>query len=696
MDLIPAVELKEVVVSAEKVNRIEESTQMSTISVPIEQIRRLPAALGEVDVLRTLQLLPGVQKRNEGSTGLYVRGGSPDQNLMLLDGVPLYNVSHLGGMFSVFNSDAISQVSLIKGGYPARYGGRLSSVLDVRMRDGNLKEWHGQASIGLVSTRLALEGPIRKDRTSFMVSGRRTYLDLFSRPISKMATNGVASVGYHFYDLNAKVNHILSNRSRLYLSFYGGDDKFIARTKDTFGDAQTQYTSKGKSRLLWGNLLTSLRWNHILNEKLFFNSTLHYSRYRYLVDMAFEQSGTDGSGEKAYFGYFSGIEDWSGKWEAEYYPLPRHSVRFGAQGIYHTFRPGVSAFRANDQTERTDTSFGSSNVRAWETAVYAEDDWEITSRLKANAGLHFSTFLLPGQTYNSLQPRLALRYLLPGQIALKASYATMQQYLHLLTNSDTDLPTDLWVPATERVKPQWSEQTAVGVAKSLRDNTYEVSLEGYYRGMKNLIDYQEGATFPGSTTDWQENVTTGGKGESYGAEVLLQKKQGKLGGWVGYTLSWTNRQFADLNNGRPYPFRYDRRHDVGVALTYQRNAKVSFSASWMYGTGNAITLGVARYPAYSENRRRSFYWQNDIEVYEGRNGYRMRSYHKLDFGVSFHKKKKRTERDWNISVYNAYNRQNPFYYFVDYDYGRGTGDQRVLKQMSLFPLIPAASYTVKF
>ncbi|MDX5347183.1 MAG: TonB-dependent receptor, partial [Hymenobacteraceae bacterium] len=470
INLVSSRELAEVEITAEKTVRIEETSQMSSIDIPIEQIKKLPALFGEVDVMKAIQLMPGVQSGGEASTGLYVRGGSPDQNLILLDGVPLYYVSHLGGFFSVFNADAISNVNLIKGGYPARYGGRLSSVLDIRMREGNMKEIKGYGSLGIVSAKLALEGPIIKDKTSFMVSGRRSFLDLLMRPISKAMSDGDVSFGYYFYDFNGKINHILSNRDRLYLSFYAGDDRSIARMQDDYISNGVNYENKGKSRLMWGNLLTSLRWNHLFNDKLFSNTTVNFTRYRFLVD--FEQKNTSNEGgqtkeEQAYFGYDSGITDWSARTDFDFYPNPQHSIKFGAQVIRHSFKPGISAIRFNFGTDqKTDTTFGSSNVPALESSVYIEDDFDITPKLKVNGGLHFSNFLVEGKPYSSLQPRISARYLLPKQYALKASYATMQQFVHLLTNSDAGLPTDLWVPTTKLVKPQFSQQVAIGAAKT--------------------------------------------------------------------------------------------------------------------------------------------------------------------------------------------------------------------------------------
>lgn len=694
-------EIKEVQITAERERRIEETTQMSAVEVPIEMVKKMPALFGEVDVLKVIQLMPGVQSGGEASTGLYVRGGSPDQNLILLDGVPLYYVSHLGGFFSVFNADAISNVTLIKGGYPARYGGRLSSVLDIRMREGNMKRIKGYGSLGIVSAKFALEGPIWRDKTSFMVSGRRSFLDLFMRPISKAATDGAVSFGYHFYDLNAKVNHILSPNDRLYLSFYGGDDKSIATMNDDYISNNNSHETTGKSRLMWGNVLTSLRWNHLYNEKLFSNTTVNFTRYRFLVDFNQKNVTTENGDKKtesAYFGYNSGITDWSARTDFDFYPNPQHSIKFGAQTIYHTFRPGVTAIRANfGADQKTDTTFGSSNIQAWESSAFVEDDWEITPKLKVNGGLHFSNFLVNKTPYFSLQPRISGRYLLNNRYSVKASYATMQQFIHLLTNSDAGLPTDLWVPVTEKVKPQFSQQVALGLAKSLtlKDEEYEVSAEGYYRTMTGLIEYKEGSNFFGNTQDWQESVEIGGKGWSYGGEFLFQKKTGRLNGWIGYTLAWSERQFpgTNINLGNKYPYRYDRRHDIGIALTYDVDEKISLSGSWVYGTGNAITLATGRYPALNNNNTGFGYGSSaQIEIYDGRNGFRMRSYHRMDIGINFTKKTSWGTRTWNVSVFNAYSRKNPFYYYYGYDYN---GNRR-LKQLSLFPIIPAITYNFTF
>lgn len=678
--------MDEIVVSAEKYEAIQEVSQMSSINVPIEQIKSLPALLGEVDVLKILQLLPGVQSGNEGTSGLYVRGGGPDQNLILLDGVPVYNVSHLFGFFSVFNADAINNVQLIKGGFPARYGGRLSSVLDISMKEGNMQRFQAEGSVGIVASRLTLEGPIIKDKTSFIVSGRRTYIDVLTRPLTRLALQGNGTAGYYFYDLNAKINHKFSDRSRLFLSSYMGDDRAFTRFKDFNITSEGRTDINTQFGLNWGNLTAALRWNYVINPKFFSNTTLTYSRYRFDVGVNFDYLFTPNSGPKQeqIFAnrYFSGIEDLGAKVDFEYVPNPNHFIRFGTNYIHHTFNPGVTSVRSG---QAIDTTFGATKLGAHELAFYVEDDFKIGSRLKINPGLHFSVFQPGSRVYTSLQPRFSGRYLLSDKVSLKASYANMAQFIHLLTNSGIGLPTDLWVPSTDRIAPQRSWQVAAGIAYNLGNN-YEFSVEGYYKEMFNLIEYKEGASFIDSSGDWQDKVEVG-DGDSYGAEVFLQKKKGRLTGWIGYTLSWTNRQFDNLNFGRPFPYKYDRRHDIGIATVYDVSEKIDVSGTWVYGTGNALSLPNAIYPVGDGNS-----WPFFAQHYGERNSFRMAAYHRLDLSINFKTKKPRGYRTWSFGLYNAYSRMNPF--FVDLSYDR-RGNRRFI-QYSLFPVIPAVSYNFKF
>lgn len=683
--------LQAVEVVADRNEAEVERTQMSTIELSLDKVRSLPVLLGERDVLKTLQLMPGVQSGVEGASGLYVRGGGPDQNLILLDGVPVYNASHLFGFFSIFNTDALNSVQLIKGGFPAEYGGRLSSVIDMRMKEGNSKKIRGEGGIGLIATRLTLEGPIIKDKTSFMVSGRRTYIDALTRPIIRASSPTGNDGGYYFYDLNAKVNHKFSDRSRLFLSGYFGRDLFFVQNRSSARGSADQFEQTFRADLGWGNAISALRWNYIFGPRLFSNSTLTYSRYNFDVGSAFDLKQTvNGVTEnrKQSITYNSGIEDWSAKIDFNFFPVPEHSIKFGALYTYHTFTPGVSTLSENDPSRQVDTTFGANRIFAHEFYAYVQDDFKVNERIKVNAGLHFSGFFVNGKPYFSLQPRFAGRYLLNERTSVKVSYAHMAQFLHLLTNAGIGLPTDLWVPPTENIKPQLAHQVAAGIFRSLPGG-FDVSLEGYYKIMENLIEYKDGASFFGGSDNW-ENLVEVGRGWSYGGELLLEKKVGKTSGWIGYTLSWTNRQFEELNFGRVFPYRYDRRHDISVALTHEFNKRVDVGVVWVYGTGNAVTLPLERYRRWSNPGE--FVWSPEIGHIDARNNYRMPAYHRLDVGVNLHRDTRWGKSTWSFGLYNAYSRQNPFFlYFSPDDFG----NQR-LTQLALFPIIPSVTYNFQF
>ena len=683
------VTLNEIVISGKE--EIQEVTQMSKINIPVAQIKAMPALLGEVDVLKVLQLLPGVQSGTEGSSGLYVRGGGPDQNLILLDGVPVYNASHLFGFFSVFNADAINNVDLIKGGFPARYGGRLSSVIDITMKEGNHEKLQGEGAIGLISSKLTLEGPIKNERTTFLVSGRRTYIDLLARPIIKSATEGDETAGYYFYDLNAKINHRFSYRDRIYLSGYFGNDEAYSRLKSSYNIDGGNVTYDEEFGMNWGNIIGAFRWNHVFSPKLFSNLTLTYSRYRFDVFRYYAEVRETSAGienEDESISYFSGIRDFAVKMDFEFIPNPNHYVRFGLNGINHTFNPGILSYQS---TLQSDVTLGSFKTTADEFAAYIEDDITVTDQLKINAGFHISAFNVDNEFYTSLQPRLAIRYLLNNGLSIKGSYAQMTQFIHLLTNSGIGLPTDLWLPATEKVAPQESYQFAFGLAKTLK-RQFEVSLEAYYKEMDGLIEYKEGASFLNIEGDWQDKVETG-QGESYGMELFIQKKTGKFTGWIGYTLSWSERQFDNLNFGRPFPYKYDRRHDLSLTGIYKINDHIDISGAWVYGTGNSITLPVSRYLDYDYEYFYFYgFFRDGIKHYNERNGYRMRSYHRLDLSIGFSKQKKWGTRKWTVGTYNTYSTRNPFFIDIGYD----ERDRKKFIQYSLFPIIPSVSYSFKF
>jgi outer membrane receptor for ferrienterochelin and colicin len=685
--------LKEVVVTDSKTEHISNEVQMSKIDLPIEQIKNMPALLGEKDVMKAIQLLPGVQKGSEGSSGIYVRGGGPDQNLIILDDATVYNATHLFGFFSLFNGDALKSVELTKGGFPARYGGRLSSVVDMQMKDGNKEKLKGEAGIGLLSSRLTLEGPIKKNKASFLFSARRTYIDVLARPLMKSVTDG--SAGYYFYDLNAKLNYIINYKNKLYLSGYFGKDKFYLR--DSKNNIKKGYNKS--AGIDWGNATGTLRWNHLINEKLFSNVSLIFTNF--LFNIGYKDITPSSS---ASLRYFSGIRDYTLKSDFDYYPNSRHTIKMGVNATYHFFRPNAIIVKSTDPNAADFNLNTVTKINTYETAIYAEDDFKISDKWRANGGLRLSNFNVRSKSYFNPEPRISLKYALQKDLSIKASYATMNQYIHLLSNSGIGLPSDLWVPATDRIKPQQSQQVALGFAKDLKikEADFQISVEGYYKKSRNVIGYKEGASFLSiSSVDLDglyrfsyEDIVTTGKAESYGGEFFLQKKSGKFTGWIGYTLSWTWLHFDELNFGKRFPARYDRRHDISVVGTYKFNDHITLSAVWVYGTGNAISLPTSSYglpPDPVHGVQNMFY--SYIQDYGDKNSFRMTAYHRLDLAIQFHKQRKHYERVFELGVYNAYNRKNAFYYDTRWD---NTTNQAKLVQISLFPIIPSVTWTYKF
>ncbi|MGF2413317.1 MAG: TonB-dependent receptor plug domain-containing protein, partial [Ferruginibacter sp.] len=690
-DVLPKISLsQEVVVSTKKRDANVKNAQMGKFTLPIEQIKSIPAFLGEVDLLKTIQLLPGIRNAGEGSAGLYVRGGGPDQNLILLDDAPVYNTGHLFGFFSIFNSDAIKNVSLIKGGMPAQYGGRLSSVLDIAMKEGNNQKFQVEGGIGLIASRLSVQGPIKKNKASFIVSARRTYIDALTKPFIKSSSQFYGS-GYYFYDLNAKVNYRFSEKDRLYLSGYFGRDVF-----DFVNGRQSL-----KVNIPWGNATGTLRWNHVFNKKLFGNTTAVYNDYNF----TFKAAQNNFEVKLA-----SGIRDVSLKQDFDLYPFTGHKIKFGGIFTYHRFTPSVVTGKQDSVV------FNPNNAQvkyANEAAIYLQDDWEINDKVKINAGLRYSWFQQIGKykiyktddngnrldstvykggqavkTYGGLEPRLTIRYALDDETSIKASVTRNLQYIHLVSNAGTTLPTDIWVPSTYKVKPQISFLYAAGLFKNFKDNMYETSLELYYKQMQNQIEFQEGYT-PNTLED-TENFFTFGKGWSYGSELFINKTKGKLTGWIGYTLSWTWRKFAALNFGEKYPAKYDRRNDLSVVAMYELNKKWKLSAAFVYGSGNAATLP------------QRFYIVGGVltQEYSRINEYRLPAYHRLDLSAILTPKKnekRKWKSEWVFSVYNAYSRQNPYFIYFDQNGNPFNGTLTIqAKQVSLFPIIPAVTWNFKF
>lgn len=681
---------QEVIVSSKKRDANVKNAQMGKISLSIEQIKAVPAFMGEVDLLKTIQLLPGVRNAGEGSAGIYVRGGGPDQNLILLDDAPVYNTGHLFGFFSIFNSDAIKNTSLIKGGMPAQYGGRLSSVLDISMKEGNNQKFQVEGGVGLIASRLSIQGPIKKNKASFIVSARRTYVDALTKPFIKKTSQFYGS-GYYFYDLNTKINYRFSEKDRLYLSGYFGRDVF-----DFVNGRQSL-----KVNIPWGNATGTLRWNHVFNQRLFGNTTAVYNDYNF----TFKAAQNNFEVKLA-----SGIRDISLKQDFDLYPYSGHKVKFGGIYTYHRFTPSVVSGKQDSivfNPDNAQTKF------AHEAALYLQDDWEISDKLKINAGIRYSVFQQigaykifttdangnkldstvykkgqPVKTYGGWEPRLTLRYALDDETSVKASVTRNLQYIHLVSNAGTTLPTDIWVPSTYKVKPQTSWLYAAGLFKNFKDNMYETSVELYYKQMQNQIEYQEGYT-PNTLED-TENFFAFGKGWSYGSEFFINKTKGRLTGWVGYTLSWTWRKFPQLNFGDRYPAKYDRRNDMSIVAIYELNKKWKLSGTFVYGSGNAATLP------------QRFYIVGGVltQEYSRINEYRLPSYHRLDLSAILTPKKnekRKWKSEWVFSIYNTYSRQNPYFIYFDQTGNPFNGTLQIqAKQVSLFPIIPAVTWNFKF
>ncbi len=700
-----AKEFEEVVVNAKQAENVK-STNMGQIELQMDEIKKLPAFLGEVDLVKAIQLLPGVSSASEGGQGFYVRGGGPDQNLVLLDEAVVYNASHLFGFFSVFNPDAVKNVNLIKGGMPANYGGRLSSVLEVNMVEGNKKQFAFKGGIGLISSRLAIEGPIKKDKGSFMISGRRTYIDLLMKAFIPKTSSFYGS-GYYFYDLNFKANYKLSDKDHIYLSGYFGKDEFkYDNRKDNF-----------LVSMPWQNGAASLRWTHLFGRKLFMNVAATYSHYNFSFGSAQDEIQLK---------LASGINDIGGKVEFTYYPNNnKHTFKFGGQYTYHIFTP--TSVSAQQDTTQFDTGLGQS-LYSHETGVYFTDDWDISENFRMSAGVRYSTYTHTGKFtryikgdvsqpdstivygkgdivsfYQGLEPRLSMRYLLADNSSIKAGFAYNYQYVHLASISTVSLPTDIWYPTTDVAKPQKGWQAAIGYFRNFSDNMFESSLEIYYKGMNNLVEFKEGALPTDNVNDNTDNLLAFGRGWSYGAELFFKKTRGKFTGWIGYTWAKTERKFSELNEGKVFPAKYDRRHDLSLVGNYELNKRWSFGSSFVFATGNTLTLPNAWY----------IHQQNLLFQYGARNSTRMAPYHRLDLSVTWYDKefkerydpakgenisvKKRFRSNWVLSIYNVYSRANPYFLYVDNEGTFKGGDFQVkVKQVSLFPILPSITWNFEF
>ncbi|GJM35088.1 MAG: collagen-binding protein [Saprospiraceae bacterium] len=676
IQLSQGVNLTEVVVKAKEEDKNVQDANMGTVDLQVDQVRKLPALFGEVDILKTIQLLPGVLSAGEGNAGFYVRGGGPDQNLVLLDEAVVYNSGHLLGFFSVFNADAIKNTTLIKGGMPANYGGRLSSVVDIQMKEGNDKTYQVDGGIGLVASRLTVQGPIVKEKSSFIVSARRTYaLDLAQPFINETS---FAGTNYYFYDLNAKINYRFSDQDRLYLSAYFGRDvlKFRSKAREFFFD------------LPYGNATATLRWNHLFNDRLFMNLSAIYNDYDF---------GFGGGQANFTVDVFSGVRDVNGKMDFDWFPHPDHQVKFGGNYSYHKLTPNI----ANATNGEVNFSNNLKPKYAHESAVYLLDEWRLGYHLSINAGIRASLFTQlgpytspldaveyqkgePVTTYWGLEPRLSMRWRLDEQTAIKAGWTLTNQYLHLVSNSTSTLPTDVWVPSSQLIKPQQGIQYALGFFRNFKKNTYETSVEVYYKDLQNQIDYRE--NYVNNPADDLEQEFVFGKGKAYGLELFVKKAKGKLNGWIGYSLSRTERTFPDINDGETFPSVYDRTHDLSVVFNYQISKKWETGGAFVFGTGNAYTPVKSLYLIN----------QNLVQEYGVRNSARVQDYHRIDLSATFVPNpdtKKRFTSSWTFSVYNGYNRKNPFFIYYDFETNQAAGTAKASAvKVSLFPIIPSVTW----
>lgn len=672
--------LEEVEITDQALHENVQSSQMSVNTITSKTIQSIPMFMGEVDIIKALQLLPGVKFVAEGSSGFSVRGGSPDQNLVQLDEATVYNAGHLMGFFSVFNNDAVKSVTLYKGDLPAHYGGRLSSLVDVRMKEGNTKQFHGNGGIGLVASRLTLEGPIAKNKASFMVAGRRTYADLFLK-LSKNET--LKKSALYFYDLNAKVNWSVNQRNHLYLSGYFGNDVL----------------SSEQFKMNWGNTTGTLRWNHIFHEKLFSNFTFVANRFNYSLGIP--------EGNVQAFLWESDLTDYTIKGDFTWYANNNNTVRFGVSSIYHDFYPGKIEGLGDSASIGT---YSIPNNYAIESGIYVSNTQKIGALFTLKYGLRLSMFnnIGPGtvftyndlgqvsdsteypkreiyNTYVGLEPRLGIVFKLNEISSIKASYSRNFQYIQQAENSTGGSPLSIWFPSSPNVKPQIGDQFALGYFRNITKGLLETSAEVYYKNIQNAIDFRDHADL--LLNKFIEGELLIGKGWSYGIELMLKKATGNLSGWVSYTWSRTFQQINGISNGDPYPASYDRPHDFSIVVNYNLGKQISFGATWVYLTGQPITFPIGRY----------VYGNTVIPVYSERNSYRMNDYHRLDISFTWRDKDKPGKK-WhnaiNVSIYNVYNRKNPW--VINFQSDPTNPDVTYAEVTYLFGIIPSITYNFSF
>jgi len=701
-------EIREATVVAQKDAGIQ-STYLGAIDVPLVHIQRTPVVFGEADVLKAIQLMPGVQGGNEGFTGLYVRGGGPDENLILLDGVPIYNVDHMLGILSVFQTEAVKKVTLYKGSFPARYGGRVSSIVDIRTNDGNMKETHGSVSVGALTEKFHLEGPILKDKLSYSLSARGLHT-LFFDPLiryfgKRIEEDSELYANYFFYDLSGKLTWRLSDTDRFFLSSYNGRDQVNVQSEEKESlFTETDGFNRTKIGLGWGNNVVSLRWNHVFSNRLFANTTVAYNRYRMTMESGVRSQGRYGDDTRYVYtfdvDYISGIRDWSAKLDFDYVPSPRHLIKFGAEYLHHTFLPqtlsAVGYVEEGQDQQQEEQQFGNTTpYRGHDMSLYAEDDFSVGDHLTVNPGLHLSLFLVDGKSYWNLQPRVSAKYAWDGGWSLKAGYARMAQYVHLLSSAQISLPIDLWVPITRDIKPVTSDQLSAGLYFD-GIKGWEFSVEGYYKSMRNILEYKDGTLMVATNEGWEKKVEMG-NGRAMGLEFFAQKTAGTLTGWVAYTLAKSDRQFPDgtINLGERFPYKYDRRHNFNINANWQVTPRIDLSATFVFATGGTTTLPVRQTMILRPDGT-----SGSADYVEHRNNYRLPPSHHLNVGANFHHKTRHGESVWSISVYNVYRQLNPNMVFFHYETVQPQNAEPethlVMDKVTILPFVPSVSYTYQF
>ena len=686
-----------------------QSVYAGSLEVPLTLIQNTPTLFGESDVVKALQLLPGVQSGQEGFSGLHVRGGGPEENLILLDGVPVYNMDHMLGIFSIFQPEAVKDVTLFKGSFPARYGGRISSIVDIRTNDGNFKETHGSLTVGLLNDKFHLEGPLVKDRLSYSLSARGLH-SIVAEPLLRIFLKD-RYVNYYFYDLNGKLSWRVGPQDRLYLGLYRGADRGGFEDSGVppggFPGTTTRLsTDKKDIGAQWGNTVASLRWNHIFNPRLFANTTLSYNRYRMLVDVSRETTEmTEGVTRYDSFAldYHSGIRDFGVRTDFDWTPSPAHLVKFGAEYLRHHFYPEqISTVASSDGSTQTQQEYLlGKRYPGGEASLYLEDNLSLGSHVSFDPGLRLSWFHTQGRNYLSLQPRISAKVTTDRGIAVKAGYSRMAQYVHLLSSTTVALPLDLWVPITKDIKPVTSDQFSLGVYYDGLPG-WQFSLEGYWKEMHNLLEYKQGVVFLANSDEWETQVEMG-RGRSRGIEFLAQKTGGKTTGWLSYTLAKSDRWFPDgsINMGRPFPYKYDRRHSVNLTMNHRFSQKVDVSASWIFATGGAMTLPVRTTVVLIPDGEAFESYIRSADFISSRNNYRLPPTHRLNLGVNLrHRTRRDNEVIWNISVYNAYNAMNPNFVFSGFDFDNQgyyrTEEKLQVTKLTVLPILPSFSYTLNF